>query len=71
LWFTPIILTVGSKDQEDRSSKPAQANSETVFQKRAGGVAQGIGAEFKPQYPSTTFKKKKGLQSGSSGKAPA
>jgi hypothetical protein len=44
------------RDEEDHSSKPAQANSsrDPIFkkpsQKRAGGVAQGAGSEFKPQY---------------------
>jgi hypothetical protein len=44
------------------SSKPALANSsqdpiskKTLSHKRAGGVAQGVGPEFKPQY----HKKKK------------
>jgi hypothetical protein len=44
----------GGRDQEDQSSKPVQANSslETLsqkysLQKRAGGVAQGEGLEFK------------------------
>jgi hypothetical protein len=49
----------GGIDQEDRSLKPAQANSsqdpiskqKKPSQKRAGGVAQGISPEFKPQYP--------------------
>jgi hypothetical protein len=51
----------GGRDQEDCGLKPAQANSsETLSQKtlhenRAGGVAQGVGPEFKPQY----HKKKK------------
>jgi hypothetical protein len=46
----------GSRDQEDRSSKPAQADSsrdpisKKTSQKRAGGAAQGVGPEFKPQY---------------------
>jgi hypothetical protein len=46
----------GGRDQEDHSSKPAQANSsqdpilKTPSQKRAGGVAEGISPEFKPQY---------------------
>jgi hypothetical protein len=48
----------GSRDQEDRSSKPAQANSlqdpiskkKKKSQKRAEGVAQGVGPEFKFQY---------------------
>jgi hypothetical protein len=41
--------------------KPAQGNSsrdpiyEEPFKKRAGGVAQGVGPKFKPQY----YKKKK------------
>jgi hypothetical protein len=45
----------GRRDQEDRSSKLAQANSATLSrknpsQKSAGGVAQEVGPEFKPQY---------------------
>jgi hypothetical protein len=45
----------GGRDQEDCGSKPAQANSsqdpisKNPSQKRAGGVAQGAGPEFKPQ----------------------
>jgi hypothetical protein len=44
------------RDQENRGSKPAQANScKTLSQKthhknRIGGVAQGEGPTFKPQY---------------------
>jgi hypothetical protein len=49
------------RDQEDRSSKPVQANSSQdsiskkqnktkTITKRAGRVAQGVGLEFKPQY---------------------
>jgi hypothetical protein len=44
----------GGRDQEDLDSKPAQANSsgDTILKipitKRAGGVAQVVGAEFKP-----------------------
>jgi hypothetical protein len=44
----------GGKDQEDRSSKPAkQIVHETLTwkypsQKKADGVAQGKGPEFKP-----------------------
>jgi hypothetical protein len=49
----------GGRDQEDHGSKPAWANSstrpylikKTHHKKRAGGVAQGAGPEFKPQYP--------------------
>jgi hypothetical protein len=46
----------GGRDQEDHSLKPAQANSaqepisKNPSQKRAGGVTQGEGPEFKPQY---------------------
>jgi hypothetical protein len=52
------------RDQADHDSKSAQIVSETLFlktpsQKRAGGVAQGVGPEFKPQYHSTAKKKEK------------
>jgi hypothetical protein len=46
----------GGRDQEDHGSKPAWVNSlkdpilKTPSQKKAGGVAQGVGPEFKPQY---------------------
>jgi hypothetical protein len=45
----------GGRDQENRGLKIAWANCETLSQKkqsqkRVGGVAQGIGPEFKPQY---------------------
>jgi hypothetical protein len=46
----------GGEDQEDCGSKPAQANSvqdpisKNPSQKKAGGVAQSEGPEFKPQY---------------------
>jgi hypothetical protein len=47
----------GGRDQEDPCSKPAQANSslrpylEKSFTKnRAGGMSQGEGPVFKPQY---------------------
>jgi hypothetical protein len=47
----------GDRDQEDRGSKPAQANSskrpyleKTLHKNRAGAVAQGEGLEFKPQF---------------------
>jgi hypothetical protein len=54
----------GGRDLEDCGLKPAQANSlrdpiskkpHHAHKKRAGGVAQGVGPEFKPQ----TAKKKK------------
>jgi hypothetical protein len=46
----------GGRDQEDHSSKPAQANSwqDPILKipntKRAGRVTQSVGPEFKPQY---------------------
>jgi hypothetical protein len=52
----------GGRDQEAHGSKSAQANSlqnAKLFTKRAGGVAQGEGPEFKPQY--SKKKKKKGI----------
>jgi hypothetical protein len=49
----------GDRDQEDCSSKPVEENSsqDPVSKRRADGVAQGVGPEFKPQYQ----KKKKKL----------
>jgi hypothetical protein len=54
---------LGGRDQEDHSSKPAQANSSSDpiskipnTKKRTGGMAQGVGPEFKPYYH--THKKK-------------
>jgi hypothetical protein len=47
---------LGGSDQEDRDSKPARENSsqdpmlKISITKRAGGVVQGEGPEFKPQY---------------------
>jgi hypothetical protein len=45
------------RDEEDRGSKPAWANSlrklnlkKNPSQKTAGGVTQGVGPEFNPQY---------------------
>jgi hypothetical protein len=47
----------GGRDQEDRSSKPAPGKQfvrpylkKNPSQKRTGGMAQGVGPEFKPQY---------------------
>jgi hypothetical protein len=46
----------GGRDQEDHSLKPARPNSsqdpisKSHHKKRVGGVAQGVGPEFKPQY---------------------
>jgi hypothetical protein len=45
---------LGGRDQEDHGSKPVQANSswdpisKIPNTKRADGVAQGVGTEFKP-----------------------
>jgi hypothetical protein len=53
----------GAKDQEDRSSKSAWANSfwdpisKNPSHKRADGVAQGIDPKFKPQYQKKKKKK--------------
>jgi hypothetical protein len=58
-----FILATQETDQEHHSSKPArQIVYETLFQKnlsqkRAGGVAEGVGPEFKPQYHTHTKKK--------------
>jgi hypothetical protein len=55
----------GSKDKEDRGSRPAGANSlrdpisKNPSQKRAGGVAQGEDLEFKN---SSVSKKQKPLR---------
>jgi hypothetical protein len=44
----------GGRDQENRGSKPAQANSlqDPILKipntKKAGGVAQGVGPEIQP-----------------------
>jgi hypothetical protein len=48
----------GGRDQEDRGLKSAGANGsrdpiskkKKKSQKRAGGVPQGVGSEFRPQY---------------------
>jgi hypothetical protein len=47
---------LGGRDQEDQDSKPEANIPETVppkkkaSQKRAGGLTQGVGPRFKPQY---------------------
>jgi hypothetical protein len=46
----------GGRDQEDPGWRPVGANSspdpilKNPSQKRTGGVAQGVGPEFKPQH---------------------
>jgi hypothetical protein len=54
----------GGRDQKDCCSKPAQANSlqdpiskKPLSLKRAGGVTQGEGLEFKSQYRKKKKKK--------------
>jgi ribosomal protein L44E len=55
----------GGRDQEDHGLKSAMANSwqdptsKNWSEKRAGGVAEGVGSEFKPQYGKKKKKKKK------------
>jgi hypothetical protein len=47
---------LGGRDEEDLGPNSAQANSsqnpilKITNTKRVGGVAQGVGTEFKPQY---------------------
>jgi hypothetical protein len=56
-WLMSVILAT----QEDCGSKPAWANSswdpisKNLSQKRAGGVAQGVGPEFKPNTEKKSF----------------
>jgi hypothetical protein len=56
-WLTPVILAI--QEAEIRrimvQSQPGQIvceilSQKTLSQKRAGGAAQGVGPEFKPQY---------------------
>jgi hypothetical protein len=55
----------GGRDQEDHSSKPARKivlktlSRKNPSQKRAGGVAQGVDPEFKPQYCKNKKQKQK------------
>jgi hypothetical protein len=54
----------GGRNQENCSSKPFQENSlrpyleKNLSQKRGGGMAQGVGLEFKKQYHRKEKKKK-------------
>jgi hypothetical protein len=69
-FYNPSYL--GGRDQEDQGLKPAQANSlwdpslKIPNTKRAGGVAPGVGPEFKPQYHKKKKKKKKPARANSS-----
>jgi hypothetical protein len=68
--LVPVVHTCNpssrGRDQEDCNSKPAQFRfmrpclEKYHHKKRAGGVAQGVGPEFKPQYHQK--KKKKGKE---------
>jgi hypothetical protein len=55
----------GGRDQEDCGLKPTQANSwqdpisKNPFRKRAVGMVQTVGDEFKPQYLKKKKRKKK------------
>jgi hypothetical protein len=56
-WFTPVILASQETEiSRIHSSKPARTNTsqdpmlKILNTKRAGGVAQGVDPEFKPQY---------------------
>jgi hypothetical protein len=55
----------GGRDQKDHGLKPAPGKwfmrpylEKKPLTKRAGGVAQGVGPEFKPQYHKKKKKKK-------------
>jgi hypothetical protein len=65
-WFTPIILATQETDIRRIlvRSQSRQIIHETLSQKypvpRTGGVAQGVGPEFKSQYRKKKKKKEKG-----------
>jgi hypothetical protein len=56
----------GGRDQEGQGLKPARANNsrapilKKTSQKTAGGVARGVGPEFKSQYCRKKEKKRTG-----------
>jgi hypothetical protein len=65
-WLTPVILA--TQEAEIRrikvQSQPEQVVHKTLSQKnpsqkRAGGVAQGVGLEFKPHYQKKQTNKQK------------
>jgi single-stranded DNA-specific DHH superfamily exonuclease len=64
-WLTPVIAaTQEAEIRTEVRSQPRQTVYKTLSQKypsqkRAGGVAQGEGPEFKPQYCKKKKKKRK------------
>jgi hypothetical protein len=69
--LTPVILATQEAEirRVEVQSQPGQIVQETLSykntsQKRAGGVAQGVGPEFKPQY---CIKKKRKKENGTGG----
>jgi hypothetical protein len=48
-WLMPVGLATQEAEIRFEAS-PGKVFQETLSQKRAGGVAQGIGPEFKLQY---------------------
>jgi hypothetical protein len=64
-WLTPVILPPQEAEIRRTAvrSQPGQivqenSISKNLSQKRAGGMAQGVGPEFKPQYHQKKKKKK-------------
>jgi hypothetical protein len=48
----------GGRDQEDHGWKPDPISKKPI-KKKAGGIAQGVGPEFKSQYHKNKIKQKK------------
>jgi hypothetical protein len=65
-WLRPVILAIQEAEirRIEFQSHPGQIVCETLSQKhpsqkRAGGVTQGVGPEFKPQYHKKKKKKER------------
>jgi hypothetical protein len=63
-WLTPIILATQEAEisrivvqSQLRQIVPQTLSRKTLHKNRAGGVAQGEGPEFKPQYLKKEFSK--------------